>query len=184
MDIQIIRSNRKTVSLEIKKDLSVVVRAPLRMREDAIRAFVAAKEQWLQKHLASVKQQAVLQPPVPFTAEELCEMKKRAAAVLPARVQHWAQKMGVDYKKITLRKQISRWGSCSSDGSLSLNCLLVLLPDAVMDYIIVHELCHRWEMNHSPRFWQAVAGFCPDYRQQQAWLCEKGSALIRRMRES
>ncbi len=188
MHIQVIRSDRRTVSLEIKRDLSVAVRAPRSMTDAAIEAFVRSKEAWLSKHLLLARQwaaQAKLEATVPrFTAQELACTVKKAQTELPPRVRFWAEQMGVSYAKITVRKQISRWGSCSSQGHLSFNCLLMLCPDAVVDYVIIHELCHRKEMNHSTRFWRQVAVHCPDHLQQRAWLRQEGSALICRLRRT
>lgn len=97
-------------------------------------------------------------------------------------MEYFAEKIGVDYGRITIRCQKTRWGSCSSSGNLSFNCLLMLVPESVRDYVIVHELCHRKEMNHSARFWREVAEVCPDYQASRAWLRKNGGALIARTR--
>jgi predicted metal-dependent hydrolase len=73
----------------------------------------------------------------------------------------------------------TRWGSCTAQGNISLNCLLTLVPEAVMDYVIVHELCHRIEMNHSSRFWRLVETVLPDYKIQKQWLKEHGADLVK-----
>ncbi|HAN50208.1 MAG TPA: metal-dependent hydrolase, partial [Lachnospiraceae bacterium] len=86
--------------------------------------------------------------------------------------------MGVDYGRITIRHQKTRWGSCSGKGNLNFNCLLMLTPPEVQEYVIVHELCHRKEMNHSYRFWAEVEDVLPDYRVQEQWLKTNGGALI------
>ena len=80
-----------------------------------------------------------------------------------------------------MRAQRTRWGSCSSSGNLNFNCLLALVPPAVLDYVVVHELCHRLEMNHSPRFWQEVGRVMPDYEEHKKWLRENGAELIERL---
>jgi predicted metal-dependent hydrolase len=96
----------------------------------------------------------------------------RAAArlELARRVRELARHHASDVKHIVIRNQKSRWGSCSCQGTISLNWRLIQLPDYVRDYIIVHELMHLRELNHSNRFWQLVAKACPDYRQAEDWL--------------
>ena len=89
--------------------------------------------------------------------------------------------MGVSYGRITVRHQKSRWGSCSSKNNLNFNCLMMLTPPDVRNYIIVHELCHLKQMNHSPAFWQEVERIMPGYRTAKQWLEEHGPALIRRL---
>ena len=90
--------------------------------------------------------------------------------MIPPKVEHFAKIIGVDYGTITIRMQKSRWGSCSAKGNLNFNCLLMKTPDEVIDYVVVHELCHRKEMNHSPRFWAEVEKIIPDYKKRRSWL--------------
>ena len=89
--------------------------------------------------------------------------------------------MGVTYGRITIRSQHTLWGSCSSKGNLNFNCLLMLTPPEVLDYVVVHELCHRKEMNHSARFWAEVEHVLSDYEIRRKWLRENGTALISRL---
>ena len=93
----------------------------------------------------------------------------------------YAKKIGVTYGRITIRCQRTRWGSCSEKGNLNFNCLLMKVPEEVLDYVVVHELCHRLEMNHSPRFWSEVEKIFPDYRAREKWLRENGKLLIRQV---
>ena len=115
-----------------------------------------------------------------FTHEELRELADQALTVIPDRVSYFANLIGVTYGRITIRNQKTRWGSCSSKGNLNFNCLLMLTPSEVLDYVIVHELCHRKEMNHSKAFWTEVEKVIPDYREHVKWLKEEGSLLIQR----
>ncbi|MFH2118255.1 MAG: SprT family zinc-dependent metalloprotease [Candidatus Paceibacterota bacterium] len=101
-------------------------------------------------------------------------LKNTASHYLTPRIHQLAKKMKVDFKKITLRAQTTRWGSCSSRGSLNFNWKLVHFPSAVIDYVIVHELAHLKHMNHSTAFWQFVEQFAPDYRMQRGWLKRQG----------
>ena len=104
-----------------------------------------------------------------------------SAKDLPERAARFAPLVGAGYGRITIRAQRTRWGSCSGKGNLNFNCLLMLAPEAVRDYVVVHELCHRKEMNHSQRFWQEVEALLPDYRTPRKWLKDNGSALIARL---
>ncbi|MBR5738560.1 MAG: M48 family metallopeptidase, partial [Lachnospiraceae bacterium] len=118
---------------------------------------------------------------VKFSIEELEAIRKRAKQLIPDRAALYADRIGVTYRSITCRFQHSRWGSCSANGNLSLNCLLILAPAEVLDSVIVHELCHRKEMNHSPRFYAEVVRVFPEYRKWNKWLKEHGRTLLNRL---
>jgi predicted metal-dependent hydrolase len=178
---RLIRSDRKTISLELSRDGEVIVRAPRRVPERQIDRFVADKSAWLQKHLAKRAAQPIVQP---FTSEEIDTFTRQAREILPPLVACYAKTIGVTYNRITVRHQLTRWGSCSSQGNLNFNCLLMCVPPAVRDYVIVHELCHRREWNHSARFWLEVSRVMPDYRQHEQWLKTNGGTLIRRLLNS
>ena len=113
--------------------------------------------------------------------EEIRDLADRALRVIPARAAHFAPLVGVTYGRITIRNQKTRWGSCSGKGNLNFNCLLMLAPPEVLDYVVVHELCHRKQMNHSAAFWAEVARVIPDYKEHVQWLKTEGSRLMRRM---
>ena len=105
-----------------------------------------------------------------MTEAELEELVFSAGRVIPERVKLYAPMVGVDYGRITIRNQKTRWGSCSSNGNLSFNVALMRVPLEILDYVVVHELCHRKEMNHSKRFWSEVEKIIPDYKQREKWL--------------
>lgn len=172
------RSSRKSLSLEIMPDGNVLVRAPRRLPSSVIEGFLKEKEGWIEEHR---KKRIRSAPADPLTMEEIRDLADQALQVIPPRVAHFAARMQVTYGRITIRNQKTRWGSCSARGNLNFNCLLMLVPEEVRDYVIVHELCHRKEMNHSPRFWQEVGRILPDYRARDQWLKENGPALMARM---
>lgn len=177
---ELIRSNRKTITLQIKGDGRIIVRAPLRMAAKDIQRFIDSKAAWIEKHLVIIQQRQ--QPVAPaFTVEQLHQLAEAAKSDLPRRVARFAALVGVTYGRITIRAQKSRWGSCSGKGNLNFNCLLMLCPEDVRDYVVVHELCHRKELNHSPRFWALVEAVLPEYKAQRKWLKENGGSLIRRL---
>ena len=178
--VEIIRSKRKTVTIQIKSDGRVVVRAPVRMSGAAIRQLLEEKSAWIEKHLAQIRRQNESAEPA-FSPEQLRQLAEAARQDLPRRAARFAPLLGVSCGRITIRAQKSRWGSCSTRGNLNFNCLLMLCPEEVRDYVVVHELCHRKEMNHSRRFWQELARVLPEYEQQRQWLKSNGSRLIRRL---
>ena len=105
-------------------------------------------------------------------------LRRLAAQELPARVMELAARHGVNVTRVTVRNQKSRWGSCSRRGTISLNWRLIQTPVYVRDYIILHELAHRRQMNHSEKFWQEVARLCPDYLQAKRWV-KKNAEMLR-----
>lgn len=182
--IQIIRSSRRTLSLQVKHDGRIIVRAPRNASLKDIEAFVRKNSAWLRKHLALVEKEMAAEaasPVQPLTMDEIRSLADEALRVIPERTARFAPLVGVQYGRITIRNQKTRWGSCSSKGNLNFNCLLMLAPPKVLDYVIVHELCHRKEMNHSPQFWAEVAKVIPDYKKYEKWLKTEGTRLMRRM---
>ncbi|WP_137388304.1 M48 family metallopeptidase [Rhodoligotrophos defluvii] len=106
-------------------------------------------------------------------------LKRQAKAELAAASDRYAQAMGVRYRRLAVRDQKSRWGSCTSDGRLSYSWRLILTPPHVLDYVAAHEVAHLIEMNHSDRFWAVVALHCPHWREARRWLKTNGAALHR-----
>ena len=109
---------------------------------------------------------------------EILELKAKAKEELPAIVKKYASLMGVSYNRITIRHQKTRWGSCTKTGNLSFNCLLMKMPENVRDYVIIHELAHRKELNHSTKFWTIVAEYCTWYKEAKQWLKDNGQGLM------
>ena len=180
--IQIIRSHRRTLALEITPTGEVRVRAPYFVSEQDIKKFVESKSDWIEKHLKKLEcDKSVLESEGRFSEEELKKLVKLAKQVIPEKVAYYARSMNVNYGRIAIRKQRSRWGSCSREGNLNFNCLLMMAPAEVLDYVVVHELSHRLEMNHSPRFWAQVERILPDYKKPRKWLKENGNQLMLRM---
>lgn len=178
---EIIRSKRKTTAIEITPEGSVRVRAPLHVPLKEIQKIVAGKSAWIEAHLQKMAARKAAALP-PFTVPEKDAFLQAAKRDLPFRVAEFATQMGVSYGRITLRCQKTRWGSCSSKGNLNFNYLLMCCPEEIRDYVVVHELCHLTEMNHSKRFWQAVAQVMPDYAKRRKWLKEHGNAVIQRVK--
>lgn len=102
----------------------------------------------------------------------------QAKQYLPPRVRELAETHGFTYGKLRIKNQKTRWGSCSSKGNINLNLRLMMAPDAAIDYVIIHELCHLRELNHNAAFWALVESYCPDFRHWKAWFKEHGPRLI------
>ena len=124
--------------------------------------------------LLGTKKSTVSKP----VAYEITELTAKAKEELPAIVKKYADLMGVTYNRITIRHQKTRWGSCTKTGNLSFNCLILKMPETVRDYVIVHELAHRKELNHSTKFWTIVAEYCPWYKEAKQWLKNNGQSLM------
>ena len=116
-----------------------------------------------------------------YSIEELAAVLAEARVKLPKLVARYAKEMGVSYEKVFVKAQKTRWGSCSSKGNINLNCLLIIVPSYVRQYVIVHELAHRKEMNHSERFWRVVAEAIPEYQKAVKWLKTNGDSVIGRL---
>ena len=180
-DVSVIKSKRKTISIQVKPN-EVIIRAPIKMKDKEIEKFAESKRNWIEKHLQSLSEkQKLLQNIEPYSEEEIKSFIKKAKAEIPKRVEFYAEKIGVTYNRITIRCQHTRWGSCSSKGNLNFNCLLVLLPDEVIDSVIVHELCHRKQMNHSAKFYEEVEKVFPEYKRCHTWLKQNGNKYMSRI---
>ena len=165
MTYELIRSRRKTMSLEVTRDRRLVVRAPLQATQKAIDAFVAKHEGWIQKHLATMP------PPLPeFTPEEIAALKRKAAEILPGKVAHWSAIMGLKPTGMKITTARKRYGSCSGKNSLCFSCFLMTYPEAAIDLVVVHELCHIREKNHGPRFYALLEQYLPDYKERKKLL--------------
>ena len=174
---KVIRSNRKTIAIQIMPSGEVLVRAPKQMSKPEIHKFVESKNTWIQKHLSRIN----MEREESFSIEQIDELRRQTKLLVEERAAHYSAMLGLTYNQISVRAQHTRWGSCSSKGNLNFNCLLALVPGDVLDYVVVHELCHLKEMNHSNLFWQLVRQVLPDYAQSKHWLTENGRRLISRI---
>lgn len=182
-NVEVRRSKRKSVAIKITADMQIVVFVPLYVSDNEIERMVISKSKWIDEHMLKVQstidERSKLEK---ITFEQVKELADQAVEYIPKRVKYYAEKENFVYNKITIKNLVSRWGSCSTKGNLNFNCLLMLTPDYVIDYIVVHELCHLREMNHSEKFWAEVEKIMPDYQRAELWLKQNGGNLISRMR--
>lgn len=180
MNYRIIRSKRKTIGLEIT-DEGLLVRAPLRASRREIESVISAHETWIRKKTAQYKQaKASAETKGILSESDIRRLAEQAKEYIPQRVAYYAPLLGVSPGRITIRNQKTRWGSCSAKGNLNFNCLLMLTPPEVIDSVVVHELCHLLEMNHSKRFYDHMLSVYPDYRKHHAWLTKHGPEIMAR----
>jgi predicted metal-dependent hydrolase len=176
VEVEIRRSKRvKGSRIVVRPGLSPELVVRPRATDAEIDDAIAQHMPWLERQLAkAVKPQLALER-LNLTA---AQGRREARARISLIVQSEATALGAAYKRITLRDQVSRWGSCSSTGALSFNWRLVLAPHDVLDYVVVHEVCHLVEHNHGPAFWQLVERRRPAYRESRAWLDAHGWEIL------
>lgn len=179
---RLIRARRKTLSIRITQEGNLEIRAPLGMPKGEIEAFLKEKAQWIETHRAKVLAEYAQGQEAPLGEEEILTLAEQMRRCLPEKLNRHGASMGVTFGRVTIRCQQTRWGSCSSRGNLNFNCLLMLAPEEVLDYVVVHELAHRKQMNHSALFWREVERECPDYKKSLRWLKDRGGALLSRAR--
>lgn len=175
-EYEIIYSSRRTLAVQIHSGGQVRIRAPRHTSKSAIDRFLVEKQNWIVKHLSAASENSEPAPP-PLPDAERRRYMELARDIFTRKTAYYASVMNVTYGRISIREQKTRWGSCSSKGNLNFNWRLIFAPEEVQDYIVVHELAHRREMNHSPRFYRIVESVLPDYKREQIWLREHGGSL-------
>lgn len=177
IEYELIFSQRKTLSVQITREGNIVVRAPKRMAKRLIVKFLKENEDWIRTRQQEIKEASYSQISKGLTEKERAYYIEQAKVVISKKAAYYAQIMGVTYNRITIRDQKTRWGSCSAKGNLNFNWKLMLAPEKVLDYVVIHELAHRREMNHSSRFYAVLAEVMPEYKEWQKWLRLNGKQL-------
>ena len=181
-EYEIIYSSRKTIAIQVTRDGRVLVRSPRQCSRSYIDNFVSNNENWVLKHLARVKEleeqkKSAASSHPPLSSKDRSRYIEIARDIFTRKTEYYARIIGVSYGRISIREQKTRWGSCSSKGNLNFNWRLILAPEEVLDYVVVHELAHRREMNHSKAFYAIVESVLPDYRKARKWLRDNGQLL-------
>ncbi|NIR04324.1 MAG: DUF45 domain-containing protein [Candidatus Aminicenantes bacterium] len=218
IEYQVKYSNRKTITITVERDRSIIVRAPRGAGPEEINKIVESKKFWLYEKLKTAKKYTTEQPLKEFvsgetvlymgkkyrleieksteesirfagkfiiaavSSERASEVfknwyKKQAAGKIPSRVKRYARNLGVRYNQVFVSDMKYRWGSCTPKDNLNFNWRLIKAPMFVIDYVIVHELAHFLESNHTPRFWTIVEIQVPKFRKAKDWLKENGALL-------
>ena len=160
-DYRVIRSARRTIALEISRDLALTVRAPYALSDREIARFVSGKADWIERHRARLLAQPIPKEPTP---EEMKALIGAAHRVIPEKVRLWGARMGLAPTRITITRARTRYGSCSASNSVSFSCRLMLREDALIDYVVVHELAHIVYKNHGRTFHQLIEAYLPGHR--------------------
>ena len=167
MEYKVIYSKRKTISISII-DCAPVIKAPIGTDPERIRSVAEKYQGWVIKHVAEQKRKIDMFKDL--TDDDVKRLKKEAKAYFNEKTSYFAKIMGIDYGRITVTSAQKRFGSCSSAGNISFSYRLMMYPEAAREYVIVHELAHRKEMNHSKQFYAIIASVLPDYKYRKRLL--------------
>lgn len=171
MDYKRVECRGKTLSLHIDETLQVIVRAPRWVPKAEVDRFVRAHESWIQK--ATERQRRRNEQEAQLTEKRITELKALAKAELPRRTAYFAKIMGVTPKSVKITSAKKRFGSCSGQNGICYSWRLMLYPSEAIDYVVVHELAHIRQKNHSPAFYKEVAKILPDYKARAKLLKDK-----------
>lgn len=167
-EIKIIRSKRKTLSLEVKENGEVVLRAPFWCSSKIIDDFVNEKNDWLKSALE--RQKKISENKVQLDDKRIAELKKSAKLLLPERVRYYSRIMGVEPTGVKITSAQKRFESCNTKNSICFSYLLMLYPQEAIDYVVVHELAHIRFHNHGKDFYSFIESVLPDYRNREKLL--------------
>jgi len=173
------------VRIIIKLDGSVVVTVPYRLPNYFAKRFVESKRTWIEKRVAHFvdlqkkREESGLPKLMNVTEQkrDYREKKEQARTIITSRVIELNAVYSFIYKSISIKNQKTRWGSCSRSGNLNFNYKIAFITQEILDYVVIHELCHLKEFNHSPRFWSLVSTLCPDYKNIKASMHPLGLSL-------
>ncbi len=166
-EFEIIRSSRKTVSLEVTREGKALVRAPIRMKRAYIDDFVLRNRAWL---ISRMERRSRKNARENVSDEKKAELAALAKVIMPQKVEYFAKIMNVQPTSVKITNAAARWGSCSGKNSLCFSWRLMLYPEKAINYVVIHELSHILHHDHSREFWQTVAKYMPDYKAAEKLL--------------
>ena len=167
MDYRLVRSTRRTLAAEIARGGEIIVRVPMNMPISRIEAFLKKNEKKICEAAERAKNAT---PAYSLKDKEAEELVKKAREIIPQKVEYFSKLMGVEPKGVSITSAQKRFGSCSSKGRLCFSFNLMQYPEEAVDYVVVHELAHLKELNHSKKFWAVVECYMPDYKSRRAML--------------
>ena len=167
MDVEIIYSKRRTVSLSVK-DGRVILRAPKGTPKRLLLDFVREKESWVRDRLERQRKKQALEESL--TEDDIKLLKKQAREYLGSKLDEYSKITGLKYSRMKITSARGRFGSCSSRGTICFSYRRMLYPEAAREYVVLHELCHLVYMNHSRDFYALLSRYMPDYKSRRAML--------------
>ncbi|MBR6148906.1 MAG: M48 family metallopeptidase [Lachnospiraceae bacterium] len=184
IDYTIVRSKRRSIGFEVRPGGKITVRIPMRASVNTVKEIIEDKKDWLyemylkQKDKIDTDSLREAERNDPRTAYLEKKYRQAAKRYIYERVEYYIEMIGGHYSSIRIGDQKTRWGSCSNNGTLSFSWRLMLAPPRVLDYVVIHEICHLTYMDHSKNFWDLVSVYDPDYKEHRKWLKENGDSLI------
>ncbi len=184
IDYTIVRSKRRSIGFEVRPGGKITVRIPMRASVNTVKEIIEDKKDWLyemylkQKDKIDTDSLREAERSDPRTAYLEKKYRQAAKRYIYERVEYYIDMIGGHYSSIRIGDQKTRWGSCSNNGTLSFSWRLMLAPPRVLDYVVIHEICHLTYMDHSKNFWDLVSVYDPDYKEHRKWLKENGDSLI------
>ena len=179
IEFEVKKSKRKKVSIYVYPDGAILVRAPLFVTRKELLKLVEKKAEWMLVKQKEAIEKTKQRPLRVYSEEEKACYKKQLKEIIQKRVEFYSVYIPEAEKinRIVIKEQKKRWGSCSSKGNLNFNWKLIFAPPEIIDYVVVHEMCHLKHMNHSKDFWWEVEQILPDYKERRKWLMEHGGSL-------
>lgn len=179
LNCKILRSGRKTLSIEIERNGSIMIRAPFLLSDRKIDKFLNEKKKWIIRKVAEMERQKHEKQKFikSVNPKNIQLYKKKARVILTERTAYYAEKYNFKYRKIRLSSARCRWGSCSASNNLNFNWKIIFAPIEVLNYLVVHELVHTKHKNHQKKFWKTVEKICPNFKSSRKWLKENSFLL-------
>ncbi len=168
IDYKLIRSKRKTLAIEVNRDLEVIVRAPLFVSVKRIEGFINERQEWIEKAKLKIAQKKEAMPPL--SKEEIEALRKRAKQILPQKLEYYSRLMNLNPTALKITSAKTRFGSCSAKNSICFSLYLMRYPDECIDYVVVHELAHIKYKNHGKYFYALIEKYLPDYKNREKLL--------------
>lgn len=169
-EVKVVRSKRKSVSIEVTRELCLLVRAPVQCTDSEVESILAGHSEWIARSLQKMQRKLEAHP-IP-TEKQKEELTRKALEILPDKVKHWSEITGLTPTKITVTGAQKQFGSCSSKRALCFSYRLMQYPDEAIDYVVLHELAHIKHPNHSKNFYAFIERYMPDYKRREALLRE------------